>query len=223
MKRILIMACVAALALVASTAFAGTQDFAVLALHAGTHFVKGDTPCDWGSVACSDFTTEWPQLSSANLYLVIARGEADPGIAALSCGVEYGPNLACYSFTLCTSGLQFPNDGGNGEWPASLGGNRITWNAVTDCKRTVYGTDGVHALAGSFYVYAYGPDLFQITENRNLLSGPELQVGDCSNSISDLPLTAAGAIGFAGTEGYNPCTDGTPVSQTTWGKVKTQY
>jgi hypothetical protein len=213
---------VAALTLISANAFAGSQDLAVVALHMDPHPLKGNLACDWGGMPCSDFLTEWPVGVSADIFLVVARGAVDPGVAALSCGIEYGANLGMYGFTFCASGLQFPNDGGNGDWPASLGGNRMTWNAVTDCQRTVYGGDGVHALAGSFYVYAYGPDLFQITENRNLQSGPEFQVGDCSNSISNLPLTAAGAAGFGGTLGYNPC-GVVPTQSATWGQIKAQY
>ena len=67
-------------------------------------------------------------------------------------------------------------------------------------------------------------DLFQITPNNNLQSGiPEFQVGDCSNAVSDLSFPiAAGAAGFGGTEGYNPCL-AVPVEATTWGQIKTQY
>ncbi len=240
MRRVLIVACVAAISLFAANAFAstGTQADAVVALHAGTHLMKGDTPCDWGGLACSDFVTEWPLMSSANLYLVVARGLANPGIAGLSCGVLYnggaiggatkgdGFGVDLYSWTLCTSGLEFPNSDSGlpaDEWPASGGGNRITWNALTDCQVAEIGGDGVHAIAGSFYVYAYNDDLFQIDMNRNLQSPDEFQVGDCNNSITDLPWPShAGAVGFGAMEGSNPCGP-IPVQPATWGQIKSQY
>jgi hypothetical protein len=115
------------------------------------------------------------------------------------------------SWTQCSSGLQFPSSPtglSEDEWPASGGGLRITWDSSVDCQRTVLGNNGVHAVAGAFYVYAYSNDLFQITSNNNVISGPEFQVGDCSNSLSDLPLYNAGRVGFGSSNGYNPCNGG---------------
>ena len=90
MRRVLIVAFVAALCLGATNAFAGTQDNAVIALHAELHPTKGGDPCAYDGSACSDFVTEWPLSSSADLYLLVARGDAGPGIAAASCGITYG-------------------------------------------------------------------------------------------------------------------------------------
>ncbi len=72
-------------------------------------------------------------------------------------------------------------------------------------------------------MYAYSDDLFRITANRNLLSGPgEFQVADCN--VSDLVYpTAAGEVAFGSTyTGYNPCL-AVPVRRTTWGAIKAKY
>ena len=95
----------------------------------------------------------------------------------------------------CASGLEFPNGptgSSTDEWPASGGGNRLTWDSSIDCQTTTLGMDGVHAVAGSFYVYAYSDDLFQVTPNNNLSTAPELQVGDCSEAVFDLQLSPGG-------------------------------
>jgi hypothetical protein len=202
---------------------AGTQDYAVVALHAEAHAEKGGDPCVWDGSSCSDFATEWPAFSAADLYLIVARGEAGPGIASLSCGIEYGSNLSCFSFSFCGSGLQEPSDGGNGLWPASGGGNLMHWDPVTDCQTAAVGGDGVHALAGSFYVYAYGPDLFRVIENPNPAGSPEFRVGDCAGQVTALSWPeAAGAVGFGGITGYSPC-GVVPARDATWGRVKAQY
>ena len=241
MRRVLILAFVAAFVLgwAATDVMAGSQDDAVIALHAQLHPQKGGDPCVMDAVCCSDFVTQWPLFSSADVYLVVAKGNPNPGVAALSCGILYNNGemgastkldqvgVDLYSWTLCTSGLEFTNSPTGDtadEWPASGGGNRITWNAQTDCQVTECGGDGVHALAGSFYVYAYSDDVFQVIENRNLEGGVyEFQVGDCTNAVSDIPWPqAAGAVGFGAGAGYNPCT-AVPVQTSTWGKIKTQY
>jgi hypothetical protein len=249
MKRILIgVAAVMIVTLMSGPVLAGTQNNAVLSLHLKTHAKAGicDTvdPVTQG-IACSNYVLSGNLTTAYDMYLTMAKGEYPPGLAALSCGIIYdngviggatqgnATGLDVFSWTLCTSGLQFPN-GPTGlpqdEWPASGGGNRITWNAVTDCKQTGPGSDGVQAVAGVFYVYAYTTDFFQITENLNLLSGPELQVGDCNNSITNIPVTSAAFAKFSAgavNQGCNPCVTGEciPVATkpTTWGKIKQKY
>ena len=227
MRRVLIVTVMAAaLCFGATMALAQSQPNAAIALHTTTHLIKGDPGCAGApDFECSQYNKTWPVGASANLYLNVVRGNA-PGIGGLSCGIEYDQALASgvdvYSWTLCASGLEFVNDGGNGDWPNSLGGNRMTWNATSDCQLTEYGTDGIHATAGFFYVYAYSADVFMITPNNNLSSGPELQVVDCLNATSDVNPLLAGKMGF-GVDGLNPCTDVTPVAPATWGQIKNQY
>jgi hypothetical protein len=97
---------------------------------------------------------------------------------------------------------------------------------MDDCQRTVIYPDGVHAVAGAFYVYAYSPDTFQITPNNNVSAGPELAVVDCglipivTNLSQSLPQAA---IGFGGSPGHNPCAGSIPVAPTRWGALKQKF
>ena len=228
MKRVLtIAALTAAVSLVlVGGAVAGTQNDAVIALHPVTHLTKGDPGCAGApTIPCSDYLKTWPLHVSTNLFLVTARAmDASRGIAGMSCGILYNnahTKLFNPTWSLCAD-LQFTNAGVNGEWPASGGGNRITWVSTTNCQRTVYGGDGVHAVAGFFYIYAYSADTFAITPNLNLQI-PELAVADCSASTTYLPMdgSRSAVCGF-GMDGYNPC-EAVPVQATTWGKVKSQF
>lgn len=248
MKRVLMIAALTAavsIMMVGST-FAGTQPDCVFAVHAKAHTTKGTTVCTtWKpAVACSNYNTNWPLGVNADVYLVVAKGLVTPGIAGMSCGIQYdnalGSGIDVFGWTLCAD-LEFTNGAATCppdlppcEWPIAGGGNRITWVMTTNCQRTVYAPDGVHAVAGSFYLYAYSPDVFQITPNLNLQI-PELAVADCAASTTLFDLTTndamkrAGSVGFGPVEGYagcNPCIDNcapVPVKPTTWGRVKTQY
>ncbi len=199
------------------------------------------------------WNVNWPTGSSNDTYLVVAMApNVQKGIAGMSCGVQYNngqantrycgsPQVApasdavgvdVFGWTLCTTGLEFTNgcDLNNSatEWPESGGGNRITWNATpTDCGYSLEpgSTTELQVTAGSFYLYAYSQDLFELTANDNLLSGPgEFQVADCDAAVSDLIFPQmAGKVGFgASFSGYNPCS-AVATKETTWGKIKTQY
>jgi PKD repeat protein len=143
--------------------------------------------------------------SAAEVYLVVAQADAAFGIKALSCGVDYGAANLFVSWTFCADGLEFPA----GSWPAPGGGNRMTWET---CQNSTIGSDGVHAVAGVFYVYAYSEDRFEITRH-NLIFPPELQVVDCSSGVTDLPDSALSSV-FMGTseQGVNPCGEPSPTT-----------
>ncbi len=237
----LIVAAILPLAVGTSTVLAGSQDGAVVVLHAGPHLMKGDTPCDYADgeswFPCRDFRTTWPLNTPANVYLVVAQGNPDPGVAGLSCGILYnngetghatmtdGEGVDLFSWSPCASGLYpVPPYPDPDDFPASGGGHRMTWNAVTDCQTAVLGNDGVHTVAGSFYVFAYSDDVFEITPNRTIADHPdEFQVGDCDLQLTDLPYPeAAGAVAFGTGTGYNPC-QAVPVRPTTWSRLKIRY
>jgi hypothetical protein len=207
--------------IMAGSAIAGTLDGAVIAMHAsGKHAKFGvceaaNSPDSLG-IACSSFITDAQPLRVSNdVYIVVAKAAAGPGVGGCSFGIlRSGPAVGFFGFTLCAD-LQFPNGG----WPNSGGGNRITWVSTTNCQRDVIGTDGAHAVAGSFYLYATGNGTVSITPNNGLVV-PELKVSDCNASESD--VTCVGAVGFGTSLGYNPCTNpcATPVEPTTWGAIK---
>jgi hypothetical protein len=179
-------------------------------------------------------------LGAAQVYLVIGRAGAE-GVAGASFGVHYqngthaGIDPAFLTFTPCSDGLIFPNnDLVHGDFPQQNGGVRLTWNTGNGCPlgaEPVLGDVGLHAVVGSFYIYAYGPDQLQITGNNNLQGNiPELAVADCAGATTDLYqvwgptvyLQLCGRVDVGGGTGYNPCLL-VPTQQTTWGKIKNKY
>ena len=229
MKRALILSTLAMMA--AGVALAGTQDDAVVALHDKVHNTKATQICPGLATAtdpntlginCFDYSTDNAPLGApgSDVYLVVANADPGAGIAGLSCGVSFPVAIGMFGFTLCAD-LQFPNGG----WPADGGGNRITWAAGTNCQNGAQGgvnfgagDFNVHAIAGSFYVYAYGNGVLTIGTNENLVI-PEFRVADCDASESDVQL-GGGAVGYGTETGYNPCQNITPVEETTWGAIK---
>ena len=164
------------------------------------------------------------------------------GLAGVSCGIQYnnaaGAGVDVFGWQLCAD-LEFTNGDLAGcppdvppcEWPISRGGNRITWVSTTNCQQTIAGDQGVHAVAGVFYLFAYSPDVFYLTENKNLQI-PELAVANCKAATDYLPWGRTAFLTFSasGTElGCNPCTEadvdcsGTAVEPTTWGRLKTTF
>jgi hypothetical protein len=217
------------------SADAGTQEGAVIALHAKAHTSDATTLCTtWKpTIPCQDYTTQWPVGSEADIYLVVAHApDATKGIAGASCGIDYvaaeGVGVDVFGWTLCAY-LEFTGEGVNGEWPAAGSGSRITWMATTDCQRTVIGIYGVHAVCGVFHVYAYTDDTFRVTPNLNE-EPPELAVADCNASTTYFPTdncggcdSHCGAVGFGQDQLGNPCSRCGPVERSTWGAIKRAY
>ncbi len=205
-----------ALAAVAAPARAGTQPNARIALHVKAHTAKSASLCTtWSPNAeglpCSRYVSAGDLRTPYDVYLVVVRGASFSGIAGLSCGIEYddvpGSGLDLCGWTLCAD-LEFANAGSRGEWPHAGGGTRIVWVRDTNCQRTVIGTDGVHAVAGVFYAYAYSADALAVTPNNNLDSGPELAVADCAAATDLLGLWSGGKVTFSAgavVPGINPC------------------
>jgi hypothetical protein len=188
-----------------------------VALHVKSHAAgKGVNICDPVSeggpapdnIPCSEYVTAAPLNSPQDLYIVVGNADTT-GVGGVLFGIVYngatgaGIDLVG-SFYLCTSGLQFPSAG----WPASGEGNVITWNTVVDCAKTEIPPNGVHGIAGAFYVYAYSGDTFRITEHKKLVT-PSLKTANCLGIERLLdPATDAGSVVFSNSSqaGYNPCT-----------------
>lgn len=190
---------------------------------------------------CTDYTVTGPAPGPSQIYIVIGQGPAI-GISGVSFGIDFngragqqnGVDPSFTSWVACADGLQFPNDGGFGDFPAPKGGTRITWTLPASCSRQEIGGIGVHAVIGSLYVYAYAEDVVRVTPNNNLLSGAEVVIADCAGVETNLSriLAEAGIDTFAvlgrvhlggdGSQGYTPC-GVVPVADATWGKIKAMY
>jgi len=221
-----------------AAAAAGPHDFARFALEAKDPFspTKSMGLCGPGSydpnaqgTPCPDYDVTRPIRENPGplLYLVVAQ-LGSVGITGASCGIDYtggsgsGVDPAFVTWTGCTDGLEFPNAGPNGDWPAPGGGIRIAWITCQNQQVSVY---GVHAVLGCFYVYAYSEAAFKVTPNNNLSSGPELAVTACGGGTTDL-LTAT--VQFGGyDQAWNPCGEwpwwDVSIRETTWGRLKRQY
>jgi hypothetical protein len=164
----------------------------------------------------------YPLYWSADIWVVAAHGDAESGISALSFTIDFdgdgsSPPLGIYTWTLCAD-AGTPTTG-RYERPGT--GYSIHWDAEANCQRTVIGSEGVHAIAGCFYVYAYSDAVFRIPTPREGTPVP-FSVTDCDgNEI--IPDQAAPVVGFGSAVGYNPCAEDVPVRGTTWGRLKTQY
>jgi hypothetical protein len=159
----------------------------------------------------------------AILAVFNANGEA--GIKGLSCGLEYNntpsQGVDVWSWTRCTDGLEFDNH----NWPASGGGNRITWNTCQNEEPGGAGS-GVTAIVGFFYLSAYSDDTFRVVQNTfDAGAPPELVVASCEGAESYLNYpNQAGWVGFSddgSVKGNVQC--GKPKEDATWGEVKTRW
>lgn len=152
-----------------------------------------------------------PQMYYA--YLLVVGADAQAGVAGVQCGIRYNPaekaGVDVLSWKNCGT-LEFPSD----DWPASGGGNLVTWDATVRCqKNAAHGPAvGVEAVVGYFYCAAYGPDTLRVTPRP--VDG-FAKVADCK-SVEDLidardtpaaPARVGYAVFSAGGKapGYSPC------------------
>lgn len=172
-------------------------------------------------------------------YLLVVDGNSAAGMAGLDCGIEYDATsqsgVDILNWSLCAPS-EWPSSGPFGPWPASGSGNRIRWDAATQCQRTVptgnNASDGVVATAGYFYCAAYSSDRLAVVPRPG--SG-QAMVMDCGGSASVIggighPAGNLPQLGFAGfsadgsVAGYNPCgVAAVLVRPTTWGSIKAMY
>ena len=189
---------------------------------------------DYTNIPCLQYRLQGPAPGASTVYAVVAKAGAE-GVLAASFGVNYSGTVGVgidpryITWTSCTDGIQFPNnDGVHGDFPQPGGGLRITWST---CQTKVIPPDGVHAVMGAFYVYAYSDDQLQLTPNNNLEDGiPELAVADCRGATTDLvqvygasiAVYLCSVVGFGRNLGRDGCYP-EAVASTTWGKLKRMY
>lgn len=212
---------VAALCVSLPAARAGTQDNAKVALHVASWCDKAlpSTCCNFfGPLsesprkACADFSTEWSGVAFFyRPWLIVAQADAQFGISEISYGLEWDPSgtgVAFFGESACfgTSTSQISG---------AQAGFRFVWD---DCQTDVVANDGVHAIAGSFYIYAYGAGQLAVTPNY-LDGETALVVWDCNGDRSEV-TAPGGVVGFQ-MPGFNPCVDkGVPALGSTWSKIK---
>jgi hypothetical protein len=193
-----------------SPAFAGTQDGARVAMHMKAHTVKATTTCTMWSpntqkLPCSEYVTNWIVGQNCDVYLVVGHGDPTAGIAGVSCRIQYdnvvGRGVDVFGWTLCAD-QEAVGAGAFGSWPESGGSNTITWNPTTNCQRTEIGDEGVHAVMGAFYVYAYGTDFLTISPVENNFAIKDCQ-GATTSSYYAPPSAWFSTSGYE--YGHNPC------------------
>lgn len=183
---------------------------AKVALHVQAHATKASTICTSAAptfLPCSQYTTRGDLGKGYDVY--VAVGQADTlGVAGLAFGIDYddewgsGVDIVGPWF-LCASGLEFPSN----NWPAAGSGNILTWNTAS-CGTQNLPPDGVHGIAGAFYMYAYTADTFSITKHMLVQGDPILAMANCEGAQKDLLLSNVGSVEFSNnpnTTGFNPC------------------
>jgi len=221
--------------LVASPGTAGTvDDSPTFALHVQAHTQKScSATVDPVTTDCTAYEVTGDLQTYYDIYLVVAEVDTalSDGLKGASCGIEYNgtehEGVDVLQWTPCCD-LDFPNGPvGGTEWPASGGGNRMTWVLCQDTETA----SGIQSTFGSFYVLAYSDDSFQITPNLNV-AFPELAWNDCNGADHYAEFShmarvdfGAGAPGVSPNpgDGYNPCLGAVEVRPTTWGKLKIMY
>ena len=204
-----------------------------VALHLSSPTTKTETICtsetpNASGVPCSAYTVQGALNQNYLIYLVVAQVDSvsfGGGITGLKCGLEYdstpGSGLTASAWFLCGSGTETLSAGPQGDWPASGGGNEISWPS---CQGTKIDGEGIHSVAGAFSVYAYANSVFRVTPNRNLAGGSSLILTDCAGSLAQIDTTQAifGRVGFGEGLGFAPCLP-VPVAAATWGRIKRMY
>lgn len=208
-----------ALALAASggfshCSFAGPNANAKILLHLLAPTTKNACTRSQATPDCSGIVTAGglsPQSYFA--YLLVTDADSAAGIAGVQCGVAYNDTanagVDIYSWTSCAT-IEFQSTG----WPASGGGNLVTWDASTKCQRFQSGGPGtgVLAVAGYFYCASYGQDTLRVT-TRPIDNAAKIAA--CSSNEDVVESTAVqfnpSHLGYAvfsplgQVPGYSPC------------------
>jgi len=205
--------------------------------------ICGSLSPESSQLPCSAFSVSGPAPGASLVYVVAAMADPGSGVGWVSFGIdfsgrdpdgqpgngdEHGIMPPYVSWTQCADGLILDKEGALGEWPAPQSAGRVEW---TTCQNTQV-NGSVQAVVGCFYLYAYSEDVFRITPNNNVQSGPELVVAGCDNVPTNLlgiyppqlheTLTGRVHLGGDGTQGFNPCLT-TPVLPATWGRMKARF
>ncbi len=145
----------------------------------------------------------------------VIAGNPAAGLAGVQFGVEYpsgAAGIGIFSWNLNAT-LEFTSR----QFPASGGGNLITWNSGTLCQSSRL------TCAGWFYLGAYQASTFHLVKRQ---VDNKTGLADCNAKEFALELGNLGFAAFSAgalTQGCNPCLDDcapVAVAPTTWSKVK---
>lgn len=244
MKRFYLAAIAASLAMAAAApmVWAGVETGPKVALHVSATTSKTSVLCTtWSpapapvgqNIPCSNFVTQGALLVDQLVYVVVAQADTPAfsgGVAGAQFGIDYngnsGQGVDVSTWTLCAEqGLEFPNAGPRGDFPAAGGGNRVTWAVCQDLR---IGNEGIHTVVGVFQVYAYTDDKMRLTPNRNLQTGSTFVLANCAAVESTYvdSLDRLGIAAFGTDPGCNPCIQQpciVPTYPVTWGRIKSLY
>ena len=162
------------------------------------------TPSALG-VAYSDIVTSAPVGVPTQVYVLVAGVDQAVGISGVTFDVDFDPAKMFTEWHACGAWMSLPE--------LNLG-HQIVWRQDTQCQTTVLGSDGAHAIAGMYYVYAYEASIMQVVAPPK---GPAT-VMDCNGRLNEVE-TCLGAVGF-GLDGSSqslpilPSTCGEPTNNT---------
>jgi hypothetical protein len=226
----------------ASVAMAGQNANAAISLHTTKPTTKAakceafsysDAAGDPWTVPFNTRAKPCPaHVGDFDVWILVCNGSDSLGVAGAEYGIEYdgadGSGVDVNSWLACGD-LEFTST----DYPASGGGNVVTWVAPENCQvtnRIFQGSelnDSVIAVVGVLNVTAYGQDELRVTPRP--VTG-RLKVADClarEDDLTDAAVSRKGVVNFCGggRKGYNFCKNPGILSmeETTWGKLKTQY
>ena len=146
----------------------------------------------------STFAVQAAVHEGYDLYLVAADIDPLRGLQSIELGLEITGSVFS-TWTLCADG-----EAQAGGWPATGGGNVISWNT---CQATTPDPGdpqgGAVAIAGFFYVYAYGDAEFRVKPGS--VVPVKVSLLDCLGSELSPNRTQFGAVGFGSGTGVQPC------------------
>lgn len=210
--------------------FSPTKTISRLCDDLSTPEIEPNYSPNFQEIPCYNYTTNAPSLAGSQVYLVVGNLGGQEGVAGGSFGIEYsgsegiGIDPRYVTWTPCNDGMTQGMAGPHGNWPASKSGLRVTWNTC----QTTFIQNGVHAVVGSFYVYAYSSDILRLTPN-NAQSPPELALSNCNGVVTDFLALSSywdqllGSVGFGGSQGRPPGCSWGPAQTSTWGRLKGFY
>ena len=208
MRRHLLVFSCPLIVLAGLSPLAGASD-PVVSLYPQIHPILNCEP----PLSCSRAEQVTINAFTVYVYVVVAKGDPVDGVSSASFGIATESSMFL-EWSLCAD-----SESSGANWPGNGSGNRVTWD-TNNCQRTVLNPDGVHAVAGTMYVYTYGANYLEITPN-NSVNPPEFEITDCTGGTA--PIVAGGRMGFGDEPGYNPCTSGVPVEPSRWGQIKALF